>query len=258
MSATATPSDLISITNEQKERFLLDGFIRLDNVLEADDLAWYRQRYDELFSADGKTIQRKKLGGTDEQGRDQLPQILNPSRSMPELKERRYFKHITEIARFILGAEANFRNDHMILKPAGYGAPTPWHQDQAYGDPDYYHTSSNFWLPLENATVESGCMQYVRQTHRGTVLPHEFLVPGEPSSAMVAQNQNYWQANATALPCPAGSVCLHHSYCLHYAGPNRTDHSRRAYIMVFALPPQKLDRPFFFPWKQDTGYRTAS
>jgi ectoine hydroxylase-related dioxygenase (phytanoyl-CoA dioxygenase family) len=255
---TATASDPKSITAEQKEQFLADGFIRLDNVLESDDLAWYRQRYDELFSADSGTIQRKKLGGTDEQGRDALPQITNPSRSMPELKERRYFQRITEIARFILGPEAEFRNDHMILKPAGYGAPTPWHQDQAYHDPGSYYTNINFWLPLEDATVDSGCMQYVRQTHRGTVLPHGFLVPGDPASAMAAQNQEYWQANATPIPCPVGSVCLHHSYCLHYAGPNRTDHPRRAYIMIFALPPVKLDRPFFFPWKQDAGYRAEN
>jgi ectoine hydroxylase-related dioxygenase (phytanoyl-CoA dioxygenase family) len=243
------------ITEEQKQRFLEDGFIRLDNVIPQEDLDWYRGRYDELFASDPSEVKRKKLGGSDDKGRDTLPQILRPSDTMPELKERTTFKRIAGIARFIHGPEMQFRNDHMIMKPAGYGTATPWHQDQAYHDPARKSTSINFWFPLEDATVEGGCMQYVRWSHRGTMLPHEYLVPGDPQSALVTQNQEFWQANATALACPAGSVCLHHSYCLHYAGPNRTDRPRRAYIMVFALPPVELDRPFCLPWLKDTGYR---
>lgn len=243
MTTTTHP---LPVSETEKRQFLANGFIRLNNVIPEDELNWYRARYDSLFDDPSKI---KQLAGKDEQGRAALPQILAPSKAMPEFLEQPYLSRLEAIAKFILGPEAKFRNDHMILKPAGHGAPTPWHQDQAYHTPDTYTTSINFWLPLEGATVAGGTMQYVRHSHRGTMLPHRYLIPGDSQSALVADNQDYWMENADALDCPAGSVLLHHSYCLHYAGPNRTNVPRRAYIAVFATPARPLDRPFHLPWQ---------
>lgn len=249
MPRMTTPTEgHTAVSPQQKAQFLRDGFIRLDNVITEEELDWYRERYDSLFT-DGSRV--KELGGKDEQGRSALPQILSPSETMPELLERPYFQRIGEIARAILGPEAKFKNDHMIFKPAGHGAATPWHQDQAYHDPSKYYININFWMPLQHATVEGGCMQYVRNSHRGTLLPHRHLIPGDRSSALVAENQDYWSMNGTSLPCQAGSVCLHHSYCLHYAGPNQTSQPRRAYIIVYSLPSADLEQPFVLPWQRD-------
>ena len=242
------PSNSLPISTAEKHRFLSDGYIRLDNVISTQELTWYRARYDALFSDESEV---KQLGGKDEQGRSALPQIINPHQKIPELLDLPYLKLLEEIAKFVLGPEAEFRNDHMILKPAGHGAATPWHQDQAYHKPDHLSTTINFWLPLEGATLAGGSMHYVRRTHRGTIVPHRYLIPGDRHSAMVADHQDYWSANGEALECPVGSVLLHHSYCMHYAGPNLTDLPRRAYIAVFARPPQPLNRPFNLPWQAD-------
>jgi len=238
----------LPISQAEKDRFLSDGYIRLDGVITEEELDWYRVRYDDLFSDESEI---KQLGGRDEQGRAALPQILEPHRKIPELLELPYLKRLEGIAKFILGPEAEFKNDHMILKPAGHGAATPWHQDQAYHQPDSTYTNINFWLPLEGATVDGGSMHYVRGTHRGTIVPHRHLIAGDRQSAMVADHQNYWSMNGEALDCPVGSVLLHHSYCMHYAGPNLTDLPRRAYIAVFSTPPRPLERPFNLPWQTD-------
>jgi hypothetical protein len=252
ITASSREIDLNDVINQDlKEQFLEDGFIRLDGVIGPDELAWYSDFYDKAFQ-EGPADKRKELGGRDAQGRDTLPQILGPSRIYPELKETPYFKRLREISRFILGPESDFAAEHMILKPAGYGTVTPWHQDQAYHDPAFRYTNINFWLPIEVATVENGCMHYVRGSHRSAmVLPHRHLVEDDTQTAMVAAGEKYWDANGDAVPCPAGSVTLHHSYALHYAGPNHTDKPRRAYILIFGLPPQKLERPFRFPWRKE-------
>lgn len=247
-SAFAQPPSMM--TAAQRDRFLADGFTRLDNVIDADELQRLGGVYDRLFDVSQETgAARKGLGGADEQGRQLLPQVLQPHNTVPELRELRYWKQLEEIARFIFGADCELRGSHMILKPAGYGAPTPWHQDQAYHDPGYCYRNVNFWLPLDGATVESGCMQFVRGSHLGPVLPHTHLDPNDRQTAMVAQDQDYWAANSTAAPCPKGSCTLHHSYMLHYAGPNLTDQPRRAFIVVFGLPAEALDQPWVFPWK---------
>ncbi len=137
----------------------------------------------------------------------------------------------------------------MILKPAGYGIATPWHQDQAYHDPTQHYRNINFWLPLDGATVEGGCMHFVPGSHRAPVLPHQHLQPDDPQTALVAQDQDYWSLNGVPVPCPVGSCSLHHSYMLHYAGSNRTQLPRRAYIVVFGCPPTPARRPWRLPWR---------
>ena len=51
--------------------------------------------------------------------------------------------------------------------------------------------TSNFWLPLQEAAVESGCMGYVPFTHKGTVAPHQYLNPKDKQAALVEENQKY-------------------------------------------------------------------
>lgn len=233
-----------------RDRFLRDGFMRLDNVIDDDEIARLGEIYDKLFADDslGESY-RKDLGGGDDDGRKTLPQILMPSKTFPELLEMKYVQRVREFAAHIFGQDVRKFGEHMILKPAGYGVETPWHQDQSYHPPDKLYRTVNFWLPLDGATVEGGCMHFVRGSHRGVVVPHEFLVPGDQDSAMVAQDQNYWSLNGTPVPCPRRSCTLHHSYCMHYAGPNTSDLDRRAFIIVFGLEPEPLEQPYVFPWR---------
>ncbi len=46
-----------------------------------------------LKDADGK-VERLALGGTDDQGRQALPQILMPSQAVPELQQLNYFQQL--------------------------------------------------------------------------------------------------------------------------------------------------------------------
>ncbi|MDB6042320.1 MAG: Deoxyhypusine synthase [Gammaproteobacteria bacterium] len=61
----------------------------------------------------------------------------------------------------------------MILKPAHQGGATPWHQDEAYRvAPDFDYRQVSIWVPLQDATLENGCMMYIPGSHRSGVLPH--------------------------------------------------------------------------------------
>lgn len=238
------------ISADERERFLDNGYIVLKQVATDEDLQTFRGIYDKLFEDAAASGTTKALGGIDEQGRQKLPQVLGPHRDVPEILDMPYMKRLDLIAKDVFGPEAEFKSTHAILKPAGYGIATPWHQDQAYGDPSMHYRNINFWLPLDGATVEGGCMQYVRHSHRGPMMPHEYLEPSNKQTALVASDQDYWSANADAGPCEPGDVALHHSYCMHYAGPNRSDIARRAFIAVFHAPPTPLKRPWVLPWQQ--------
>ena len=54
----------------------------------------------------------------------------------------------------------------------------PWHQDLAFLIPEEAGETLilNFWIPLVKATVENGCMQVIRGSHRAGLLAHDYRV----------------------------------------------------------------------------------
>lgn len=228
------------------------GFARFDGLLDDDEYEFVSAIYDELFADPRKHPRFIQLGGVDEDGRQLMPQIGSPhSSTHPQLLETRYFQRVAALARKLLGPEVDTEHPggHMILKPAGTPRDTPWHQDQAYHSPDFHYRNVNVWLPLDGADIDDGCMWFVPRTHSGTIVPHENC--GGGATAVQALDQAFWHANGVPVPLPRGSVSVHHSYCMHYAGPNRSQRPRRAWILVFRCPAQKLERPYVLPWMEE-------
>ncbi|NRA36908.1 MAG: phytanoyl-CoA dioxygenase family protein [Planctomycetes bacterium] len=238
--------------------FLQQGFARFDNMINTDELTILSEIYDQIFTDVENNERFINLGGIDQDGNLLMPQVSMPSQSHPELHDLEYFKKLEQLAQKLLGPKATFRNDHMILKPVGSNRDTPWHQDQSYHSPLFRYTNVNFWLPLDGASIEEGCLWFVPKTHSGTVVPHENNYQnGGGATATSAKNQDYWQANGVPVPCPVGSISAHHSYCMHYAAANKGSKARRAWINVFACPPVELETALVMPWqdeRQQLGY----
>ena len=58
-------------------------------------------------------------------------------------------------------------------EPAGRGGATPWHQDEAYrADPNFAYNQVSFWIPLQHATEQNGCMQFIPGSKKGDLLTH--------------------------------------------------------------------------------------
>ena len=56
-------------------------------------------------------------------------------------------------------------------------AKTPWHQDEAYWDPAMHHEAISVWMPLQPATIDNGCMQFVPGSHLDGVHEHRLINP---------------------------------------------------------------------------------
>jgi hypothetical protein len=57
-------------------------------------------------------------------------------------------------------------------------------------------------------------------------------------------------AKAVACPIPAGGCTIHHNRTMHYAGANKSEQPRRAYILGFGLPAKKRAVPGNFYWNK--------
>jgi ectoine hydroxylase-related dioxygenase (phytanoyl-CoA dioxygenase family) len=244
----------VDLTDEQVAFFRDNGFLSLDRITTDEEVEWLRGIYDRLFT---ERLGEEKgeyfdLGGPRaHDGREVLPQVLGPERKFPELTKTIYFRNARRLAAKLIGVEEAgiSGGGHMILKPPRYGRETPWHQDEAYWDSNVVPRSLSVWLPLDPATVESGCMQFIPGSHKEEVRWHRHIDHDPTVHGLVTDDVD--PSQAVACPIPVGGATIHSCRTLHYAGPNTTDQPRRAYILVLGAPSLKRDTPAHRPWQDE-------
>lgn len=244
-------------------RFHTSGFLAIDTpLLDPGEIARLRDIFDDMFAAqagreDGNQFD---LAGADEDDAPaQLSQILQPQRYRPEIMGE-YVEMVAEIGRDLLGPGARTEVFHSILKPAGQGAATPWHQDEAYWAPERQYRSISFWLPLQDATIENGCLWFVDGSHEWDVLPHQ-SIGGDPRVHGLELVDTSVVVDPVAAPLPAGGLTAHRNRTVHYAGPNTTNAPRRAIILGATLQDRPHPTARRFPWndiKQTNRQQRAS
>jgi ectoine hydroxylase-related dioxygenase (phytanoyl-CoA dioxygenase family) len=240
--------DILRLTDQEISLFHEQGFLRLERLVDAEEVAWVREVYDRLFleRTGWERGDQFDLAGTDApEAKLRLPQLMNPAAYAPELKQAVFRETARRVAcQLLAGAECG--DEHAICKPAEDGAETPWHQDQAYWDPAYDYEALSIWTPLQEATPENGCMHFISGSHRGGVVPHHSI--GHDVRVHGLETDAVDPKLAVACPLPAGGCTIHHCRTLHYAGPNRSSEARRAYILTFRKPPMRREMPQDFPW----------
>lgn len=239
------------LTPEQIAFYRDNGYLAIPSLMPLDEVERVRDIYDRLFEARvGREVgDQFDLAGADEEGVEAtLPQILGPSRYAPELLEGQYRVNLEHVVKQLLGPEGQVGGDHMIFKPARIGPATPWHQDQAYWDPEYDYNSLSVWIPLQEATVENGCMWFVPGSHRLNILTHHSIGHDPRVHGLEAEGAD--TSAAVACPLPPGGATFHHCRTLHYTGPNRSDTPRRAYIIGAGTPVTRREKPYDFYWNR--------
>lgn len=239
----------IHLTQDQIDFYHREGYLALDSISTQEEISWMQGIYDMLFASRAGREEGNQfdLGGTDEEGSEAvLPQILNPTKYAPELKEGLFRVNAASIARQLLGPDAKWGGDHAIFKPARIGAATPWHQDESYWNPMMEYNSFSLWMPLQPATLENGCMQFVPRSHRLEVLAHHCINNDPRIHGLEVDSAD--TSTAVACPLPPGGCTIHHNRTLHYAGPNMSEIPRRALILGFSLPAHPRTEPRSFPW----------
>ena len=196
---------------------------------------------------DGRSFDLAARAGGEERP---SPQILQPSLYAPQLRNLSYRETALALARQLLGPEATFAGDHAILKPSRIGGPTPWHQDEAFRDPDFDYSEISIWIALTDTTVENGPMHYVPGSHRLGVLPHR-LHGGANDANSIECHAGFDAATAAVCPIPAGAVIIHHGRTVHGAPGNPSDVARFAYILQFGTTPTPRAEFREFPWLEN-------
>lgn len=238
--------------DEQHEEFLKNGFMTLSTLTDETELKWLCGIYDRLFE-NYLSVDRGDyydIAGTGAE-KPTLPQIIKPEKYAPELLGSAHFARCKSIAAQFLEVPEDHLDfyGHAILKPPGYGAPTPWHQDEAYMSPRWRRQGLSIWTALDPATVESGCLHFIPGLHRGPVLPHHHIDHDDRIRGLTTDAVD--PSAAVACPIAPGQATVHGLRTPHYAGPNMTGEPRRAYVLVFLGPATEAEVPEDRSWRTE-------
>ncbi|GAB5551688.1 MAG: hypothetical protein Sapg2KO_12790 [Saprospiraceae bacterium] len=137
----------------------------------------------------------------------------------------------------LLGNKAvRFWHDQLFCKPAKHGGVVAWHQDYSYWTRTTPMQHLTCWVGLDDASAENGCLNYIPKSHNWPLLDRIDLA-GDMDSLKdhLTESQKEAYDKKVAIEMPAGYGTFHHPLMVHGSYANKSDRSRRAFVLnVFA------------------------
>jgi hypothetical protein len=230
MSTFVSPKDIAD--------FDVNGFLRIPALIPQSDLSNVQQLLDPLFERFDSLPRgyAVDIAAGDQTGAPRIPEVSRPTTLAPALRDSETFHRCQAVANALLGAPTRYVYDHAIYKAPHNQAATAWHQDAAYSTGGVVPRTAHFWIPLQEATVENGCMWFIPGSHRQGLIPHDQVAKHVKGGVMAASKVD--ESSAVTCPIPVGGVTIHHPLTLHYTGANNSDHFRRVWVLQFGVVPR--------------------
>jgi len=181
------------------------------------------------------------------------PEFHNRAHSVEEveLKVRRFFRmcvhdpffqkmashpNLISIASAMIGEDLKILQSMAICKPPGSGIKR-WHQDNAY-----FRLLPNdvmaFWIAVDSATVENGCMHVVPKSHINGIsehgIPKDVDIPKGQEHSFFSLLETPPKDQIVAVPLEPGDALVFHGELKHFTPPNNTMVRRRALQFHYA------------------------
>jgi ectoine hydroxylase-related dioxygenase (phytanoyl-CoA dioxygenase family) len=154
----------------------------------------------------------------------------------------------------LLRRPVEFWYDQFLAKPPRDGAPTCWHQDEAYWGRNLDERGVTCWIPLQDVDERNGCMHFIDRGHRDGILPHR--QPAHVQSDLLLCEPDL--SRVIACPIALGDATFHHGKTPHMTPANVSDAWRRA-VTTHLRVVGSLGEGDHYPWKvyvnQITGER---
>ncbi|RZB40092.1 phytanoyl-CoA dioxygenase domain-containing protein 1 -like, partial [Asbolus verrucosus] len=118
-----------------------------------------------------------------------------------------------------------------IFKNPGLGSEVIAHQDASY-----LHTEPvkvvGFWIALEDATLENGCLWFSKGSHKSGVHRRYIRNPDKDATELLIYTSPppyYQKSGFTSVQVKKGSCIVIHGQVVHYSEANKSNKSRHAY-----------------------------
>jgi hypothetical protein len=144
---------------------------------------------------------------------------------------------ILDVVEGILGPDIMIYAVEFFIKEPNTRQIVSMHQDLTYWGLGAVDGLVTAWLSLSPATPASGCMNFVKGSHKNAILEHEdtfdpnnLLSRGQEVKVAVAEKDKH------PIEIHPGQISLHHGLTIHGSGPNTTDDRRIAAVIRYCTP----------------------
>ena len=162
---------------------------------------------------------------------------INAHVVMPMVAEIARTPSILDVIEGILGPDILIFSAEFFIKEPRTTHIVSMHQDLTYWGLGAIDGLVTAWIPLSPATPASGCMDFVRGSHKNPILEHEdtfdpnnLLSRGQEVKVDVAAEDK------VAIEIHPGQMSLHHGLTIHGSGPNASDDRRIACVVRYIRP----------------------
>lgn len=144
---------------------------------------------------------------------------------------------ILDAVESLIGPDILCWMSELIVKEPHSPKVLTMHQDLTYWGLGAIDGMVTVWLALSPATPASGCMDFVRGSHKNPILPHadsfaenNLLSRGQEVQVEVRPEDK------VAIELAPGQISLHHGLTIHGSGPNVSDDRRIAAVVRYVTP----------------------
>jgi ectoine hydroxylase-related dioxygenase (phytanoyl-CoA dioxygenase family) len=224
------------ITERHKQEFDRDGFVIVENVLNAQQIEAARARFEPLFSGKFETgLYPDEWNWRMGRDRDDLTrQICNGWKSDRTIASIILRADVGEACAKLRGwPGARIGQDNVIWKPPG-AKPLGFHQDDSYNGWIIPGEMCTFWLTLDDTKAFQGTIEYVRGSHKWPIAPpiKQFHAPDDPLQDLIpaARHAGVEKPEIVPIEIKAGSCVIHHGRTWHGSRDNKGTQPRRSVI----------------------------
>jgi len=219
------------ITHEQVRAYQANGFLAIEDFLDASELETWRAVTNEAVAQ----RLRERSGHTNQTNPDdyyaqvftQCVRLADTHEGMAALM---LDQRLGQAAATLAGVEGiRIWHDQALIKPP-FGNPTAWHLDNPYWSFSS-RDSISIWVALDDATLANGCMWYIPASHMTARFDNVGI--GQNLGDLFKVYPEWKAIDPVAVPAKAGAAVFHNGLTAHGAGANMTNRSRRAMTCAY-------------------------
>ncbi|MDX2155124.1 MAG: phytanoyl-CoA dioxygenase family protein [Hyphomicrobiaceae bacterium] len=230
----------MQLSSAQVAEFREKGYLLVDQFLPRATVERYRAAYMETVDrlrSEGSL--RNGAAADDSDAHEKVFQLRTAHLLHEAFDEHIRSEAFLDVVQSLIGANIQLVHYQGLFKPPYTGGAVNWHQDDFYWPSrDSTEGSVSLWVPLDDATVENGCMWYVPGSHR-TILEHEQLWDPKQRKGFyygIASLPAELERRAVPAEVRAGGIAIHAGALVHCSRPNHSPMPRRALASHFINP----------------------
>lgn len=227
------------ITQQQIEDYRKNGFLLIEDFLDKDELAIWRDAVTEaLVQRDGRKLPGKDTKTGEEDGINKnadyfgkvFDQMLNLWQTNEKVKQLILDENLGKMVADLSGCDGiRVWHDQALIKRP-WANPTSWHLDTPFWSFSDRRALS-IWVALDDATLENGCLYFLPGSYHSTSFENPGI--GKNMDEIFKFYPELSSSSSKAVPMKAGSCSFHNGLTIHGAGANMTKGFRRAMTCAY-------------------------